>query len=411
MGVTIPAAFTPSYTPTRTPTKTTKTSAPSTPHIISLSLFMTLADWPSSDMPQSSEDAIIELTTEITGCNDVTVDYEITQSTTQRRLLTTYSLTLNITLSAMSTSMSTLNTMFVTNMNTNSLVTALNTACGCTLYNSVTIAFISSDYYCIDQNTPTSACSYGNIKINPYLSAIAPYAFANASVTGIDFGGCYSLVEIGKSAFRDQSIQLLDVSSCSKLKTIDENAFRYTPVKVVKLPASIEAIGGGAFGDYVKEVYCETPVSDDVIGHLVFKAEVLTVACYGYSVDYYTYPYLLVTPYQTTFIITAVIVFMLSHLLLDLTTQRSLSYIAISMLTSIDYGSDWFYFLFNSYMTTNLFWASFGTCHLTHSLTHSLTHLLTYLLTYSCSICILYSNHEFRAGCYRTSAFTTPFSI
>jgi len=58
VGVTIPTAFSPSYTPTRTPTKTTKTSAPSTPHIISLSLFMTLADWPSSDMTQSSESHI-----------------------------------------------------------------------------------------------------------------------------------------------------------------------------------------------------------------------------------------------------------------------------------------------------------------------------------------------------------------
>ncbi len=152
----------------------TRTYAPSQPHIISLSLFMTIDNWPSTEVTASSEEAIIELISSITGCDNVRLDYNITQDSVQlRKLATTYSFTMNVTLTAMSSSMSSMNTKFVTKMNTAALVNALNTDCGCTLYSGVTIAYISSDYYCVDSNTPTSACSYGTHSLIHILISLA----------------------------------------------------------------------------------------------------------------------------------------------------------------------------------------------------------------------------------------------
>ncbi len=166
-------------------------------------------------------------------------------------------------------------------------------------------------------------------------------------------------MEIGYSAFAGQSIGTLDLSRCSKLERIDENAFYQSPIKVVKLPASIVVVGGGAIGDYVEEAYCAAPVSDDVIGHVVYKNGVLIVGCYGYSLDSLLYPEMLIVMHQSAFIITAVVLFIGTHAILGVSARVSMTYVAVSLLSAMDYGSDWFYFLFSTYMSMSLFWAAF----------------------------------------------------
>lgn len=82
-------------------------------------------------------------------------------------------------------------------MSTKKLVSALNAACDCTSYNGVAVSFISAEGYCIDKNTPTESCSYGHIKLNPYITSVDDYAFNESYVKGVDFGDCDFLEEIG----------------------------------------------------------------------------------------------------------------------------------------------------------------------------------------------------------------------
>ena len=84
-------------------------------------------------------------------------------------------------------------------MSTKKLISALNAACGCSDYNGISISFLSAEDYCIDKNTPTELCSYGHIKINPYLTAVRNYSFEKTYVEGVDFGDCDMLEEIGTS--------------------------------------------------------------------------------------------------------------------------------------------------------------------------------------------------------------------
>jgi len=112
-------------------------------------------------------------------------------------LLLSLSVVANITTT--SSSASAINKKFMESMSTKKLISALNAACRCSDYNGISISFLSAEDYCIDKNTPTELCSYGHIKINPYLTAVRNYSFEKTYVEGVDFGDCDMLEEIGTS--------------------------------------------------------------------------------------------------------------------------------------------------------------------------------------------------------------------
>jgi hypothetical protein len=169
-------------------------------------------------------------------------------------------------------------------MSTKKLISALNAACRCSDYNGISISFLSAEDYCIDKNTPTELCSYGHIKMSPYLTAVRNYSFEQTYVEGVDFGDCDMLEEIGTShhsclpdsclhvfmssslthsltcilpslhtyshsiclseqyAFYDAKIQELDLLACTKLHSIRYSTFAYNEITKIKLPKSIEKI-------------------------------------------------------------------------------------------------------------------------------------------------------------------------
>ena len=108
-----------------------------------------------------------------------------------------FSLSVVANITTISSSASDINKKFMDNMSTKKLISALNTACGCSDYNGISISFLSAEDYCIDKNTPTELCSYGHIKTSPYLTAVRNYSFEQTDVEGVDFGDCAMLEEIG----------------------------------------------------------------------------------------------------------------------------------------------------------------------------------------------------------------------
>ena len=110
-----------------------------------------------------------------------------------------FSLSVVANITTISSSASDINKKFMESMSTKKLISALNAACGCSDYNGISISFLSAEDYCIDKNTPTELCSYGHIKMSPYLTAVRNYSFEKTYVEGVDFGDCAMLEEIGTS--------------------------------------------------------------------------------------------------------------------------------------------------------------------------------------------------------------------
>ena len=340
------------------------TYAPSTAHIISFEIAVSVANWPYSYITTADEGTITSLVTDIIDSSDqVQVSFQnVTEQSNRRRQLVSYILPFTINVTAMSTSQYTINKNIVSKLTTTALVGALNSACGCITYSSVTILFISADGYCIDANTPSRQCSFGRIKINPFLSSIADYAFYDTAVSGVDFGACVSLTEIGASAFENTYMETLDILACDQLISISEYAFAGTELKRIKLPQDLN-FNEHVFEDTpLEEIYCEEPYTNvNYLQGIGWGHNVLVVGCLGYTSDYFLYPYFSVTPWMTAVIILLVVTFIVLHALtLALSLQgASVTFVLVSLLASLDLGSDVFHLLFSLYSTKQLYFASF----------------------------------------------------
>ncbi len=339
------------------------TYAPSAAHIISFEIAVSVANWPYSYITTADEGTISSLVTDIIDSDQVQVSFQnVTEQSNRRRQLVSYILPFTINVTAMSTSQYAINKNIVNKLTTTALVSALNSACGCTTYSSVAILFISADGYCVDANTPSRQCSFGRIKINPFLSSVADYAFYDTAVSAVDFGACISLTEIGASAFENTYMETLDILACAQLISISEYAFAGTDLKRIKLPQDLN-FNEHVFEDTpLEEIYCEEPYTNvNYLRGIGWGHNVLVIGCLGYTSDYFLYPHFSVTPWMTTIIIAFVVTFVVLHTLTLVQSLRdaSVTFVLVSLLASLDLGSDVFHLLFSLYSTKELYFASF----------------------------------------------------
>lgn len=314
-------------------------------------------------MTKSSEEAIITLVSDIIATDCLVIFNNITEQSARLRKLVSYTLPIVINVTAISTSQILITNKFLNGMTTASLVSALNTACGCTVYSSISIQYISADGYCSDANNPSLQCSFGVIKINPYLSTIGGYAFNNTEITGVEFGNCELLTQIGVSAFENTYIETLDMLSCDQLAFIDDYAFAATQIMRLKLPKNLKEVGHRVFHNApLDEVYCEIPLGIPAIKGIVQDYHVLVIGCFGYTTDYFLYPTMSISPWMTTCITVIVVTYTVFHAIILVRRSChhfSLTYLAISLLASLDLGSDVIHLLFGIYATKALYWTSF----------------------------------------------------
>jgi hypothetical protein len=196
------------------------------------------------------------------------------------------------------------------------------------------------------------------------LASIADYAFNDTLISGVDFGECNALTEIGIGAFMGTYLESLDLLSCDKLVSIDDYAFKDSLISIVKLPQNLQVKQAKSVfsSNPLELVYCAAPY-DDVLAltGVVHGFHGVVIGCFGYNSDYFLYPSMSISPSMTAVIIILVIGFIIPHALILLRTYNhfSLTFLVASTLASFDMGSDVVHFLFSYFATKPLYWASF----------------------------------------------------
>ena len=112
----------------------------------------------------------------------------------------------------------------------------------------------------------------------------------------------------------------------------------------------------------LQEVYCAAPYDDVLrLTGVVHTFHGLVIGCFGYTSDYFLYPGFSVTPRLTPVIIIMVVLFVVSHSAICLLSYNhySMTFLLVSVLASLDLGSDIIHFLFGIYSTRQLYAVSF----------------------------------------------------
>lgn len=101
-------------------------------------------------------------------------------------------------------------------------------------------------------DSTTIACYGGNnqnVSIPSQVTTIAPKAFYECSINGVDFSKCKELAIIAKGAFESNNLTSLDLSNCASLTIIDDLSFYFNEIENINLNScsSLTYIGSHAF--------------------------------------------------------------------------------------------------------------------------------------------------------------------